>query len=877
MACPLFKRMKTRGTSFFSFPSASEDMNLAFSNDSYKLNFTKFVLLNIPQQVVKTTSGQRDQTKGKLNFTKNQVGPNFYNFQPGGDSDLPNTLGEQMIESLRNYVANYDSTLRESRINDRQDFYNINEQCTPSEMIFWKWCKKLNLLDLEPAIHKVDWDKNLPDFDNANSNGTTYDYFQKYLWKERDVNYYDCTITQGRIGSITDYKPIVTISSESKFKVGDDIVLTGTTSVILTASTYKIAFIQHTTNETNIELEFVGNYTDSTTYTTGYVYLDYTPLIQYVGEIQAVSKIQTSRRNFTEVTAHIPHHAGKTPTVLFGIESNTNYSPGLEMPILPQEQQEEIVGSENTNSPIRLQPQNYPGTYYGYFDTIDKTYKCSSGDKLRYKGDYYGVLLSNNIGTDLETYFERLTDFNSDNIDGLKLDMDRSHYLKMNLPSQDIKNFDEFNSAYFDAAPQDFEFNAILWYYDLDDGSGLIINNLYGIEFLNNPSNDDECDPNNTKITTYKKLVSNGNQDGLSYIFNLNVNFNIDNDVLPMSYDPTTINNNSSFDLYQNILQTNAQLQESLLTIVSGFTYINEELFNLKSLVYSQTDMDSIKSQIENLNDLLQLYSTYQFVDSDTTTIETNFTGVYPTLKVNTISANYSVISDVNTSDIMYYNNINSGVSYSVQVPLSNQLLLNIHNNNTEFTNNATIMLNRDLAYKQSMEIFIKPNMSDLNNKLNINLYYNDGYGTNTEKSLISNLELPVDLIDYNTLNPTASTYHNSYYTNTNVTTYGSSITTGATTLGITLMNDLFDVNDYIYIDNFYLNSGSSVLDYSGVYKVSAHTTGIIKLSLPSAYMTMKTKPKISYYKGWKIDLLRISSSNTSSITDRYKITKTLL
>jgi len=131
---------------------------------------------------------------------------------------------------------------------------------------------------------------------------------------------------------------------------------------------------------------------------------------------------------------------------------------------------------ENTNSPIRLNPEDYPGTYYGYFDTVDKTYKCESGDKLRFKGHYYGINLTNNVGIDYDNYFERLTDFNSDNIDGLSLDFNRKHYLKMNIPNSTIKNFDEFNAMVInDIPPSDFEYNAILWYYDIDDGRRLIL------------------------------------------------------------------------------------------------------------------------------------------------------------------------------------------------------------------------------------------------------------------------------------------------------------------------------------------------------------------------------------------------------------------
>ena len=188
----------------------------------------------------------------------------------------------------------------------------------------------------------------------------------------------------------------------------------------------------------------------------------------------------------------------------------------------------------------------------------------------------------------------------------------------MNLPNQHLSNFDEFNSVTIDGVPpNDFEFNAILWYYDLDDGTGNVKQNLYGIEFLNNPSDDDdECDINNRLITPLKKKVSNGDQDGNSYIFDLNINFDVDNDVLPLSYDPTTVYNQFSFDLYQKVLQSNALIQENFMSIICGFTGIHQDLFDLRSLVYSQTQIDTINSQIENLNDLLKLYSTFQFVNS---------------------------------------------------------------------------------------------------------------------------------------------------------------------------------------------------------------------------------------------------------------------
>ena len=886
MSTPLYKSMKTRGTSFYCFPSSAEDMNLAFQNDSYKINFSKFALLNIPEQVIVTgiTGIDHDQNLGVMNFDKDENGPRFYNFQPGGNNDLPQTFGEQLIESLRNYVANYDAVLRESRINSNTEFYNVNETVTPTEMIFWKWCRKLNLIDWEPALHKIDWDKNLSDFDNLN--GTGYDYFRKYLWKERDVNYYSCTIEEWADEDWPDSsdwtnKAMMTISQTAKFKVGDVVLLSGNTGDQLTTGTsYTISDVIFSGTSTHVILDVDFHNTTSIPINC-VVYLDYHRLVNYIGEIQAISKVQTSRRNFTEVTAQIPHQCGKTPTVLFGNVDNLNYEPGLEMPILPAEQQVEIVGSENTNSPIRINPQDYVGTYYGYFDTEDKTYLCSTGDKIRYSGDYYGVQLTNNIGLDSETYVEKLTNFNSNEMDGVKMDFDRDHYLKMNLPDQLLNNFDEFNSAYLDGVPEDFDFNAILWYYQVDDGSGNIVTNLYGIEFLNNPSDDDdECDINNRLITPYKKKVSNGDQDGNSYIFNLNINFDVDNDVLPLSYDPTTVYNQFSFDLYQKVLQSNALIQENFMSIISGFTDIHQELFELRSLIYSQTQIDTINSQIDNLNDLLKLYSTFQFVNSTTAEIETNFTGTYPTLKVNVLDSEYAEMENVLVANIFSYNETSSGLSYAINVPNKNRKLININNNNNSYAGTCKVNLQSDLNYLQAVDIYLKPNISESPEKIDITISYYNGFST-TETSLLEET-LPVDLSYYDALS-SEHTYLNSYYNNENVYTYSKVMYSG-TTINQTcldVMEDLFDAGEYLYIDNFKVISGTTVTDLSGIYQVTGHTSGIttgtIEIDLNTIGYTLKTYPKISYYRGWKINILRINESDYSSLTDRYQITKTLL
>ena len=97
MATPLYKFMKQRGTSFYAFPSASNDLNLANYNDFYDLNFTKFALLNIPRQV----NGVPNPIDGVLDFIpKSNVtegGTPFFCDDP--NYTTPTKLSEQLVES----------------------------------------------------------------------------------------------------------------------------------------------------------------------------------------------------------------------------------------------------------------------------------------------------------------------------------------------------------------------------------------------------------------------------------------------------------------------------------------------------------------------------------------------------------------------------------------------------------------------------------------------------------------------------------------------------------------------------------------------------------------------------------------------------------
>jgi len=895
MATPLYKRLKARGTSFYAFPSAASDLNLANYNDFYDLNFTKFALLNIPRQI----NGNPNPIDGIMDFLPKSIAGDapFYCDDP--NYTTPTKLSDQLVESLRNYVANYDTSLHESRINGNTDFYNIGERYTPTEMIFYKWLRKLNLIDFEPAVNKVDWDKNLSDFDNPNkSTITNLDYFRRYLWKEREVidykvTRYDESDNDHKNQSGQYHTARLTIGGIAKFKVGDKVILktdnatdktkiTGTTIVL--GQSYIVDYVEFTTGSTMIwiELNFQGqgdNALDAT-----YVDLDYHRLIQYVGEINQITNIQTATRVGQEVTAYIPHQAGRTPTILFGVRNNTNYYPNLEIPILPDEIQREIVGAESLDSPIRTNPQNYPGSYFGQFDTVDYTYMCSNGDSVRYQGDYYGIGLTDNTGLNADNYVEKLTDFNSDSIDGVFLDVNRDHYYKMNIPGLETKNFDEFSSLSIEGqAPEDFDFNAILWYYELierDENNNVnSYVNLYGIEFLNNPENDD--DNYATLITPYHKLVTNGVHDGLSYMFNLNLHYNIDNDVQPLTYDPSTIYNMFGFDMYNEMMRRFYQVNENFVNIIQEFVRINMDLQDMKSLIYSQTDIDDLKSRMKNMEDLLRLYATNQFVDSDSARISVDYSGVYPKLKFNVVGVEYDDIKNLSLTDVYNFNQTNTGASYSVTLSYSSKMLLNLINDNVSNNDNGPVVitLDSDLKNKQRLDILIKPNYAQYSQILSVNMMFTSGV-TKTETPIFS-IGLPKDLLSYDIVVPESSVFDDSFFLNDNIFVNCTSFNTGSTwcSTGYTelvMTENMFKTGNTVYVQNLYLlDTLGNTVDYSGPYKILCKSGTTLTIDLATSEVrgyTLRGVPRVSYYRGLQVSLLRVDGSDSSSFNQRYDV-----
>ena len=884
---PLYSYLKQNGTSFYAFPGGGDDLSSVYQNINKKMYFSKFMLLNLPKQNL--VSGTNS----------NPIHFDFYNnFIEYNGAQQATNFNDQFVESLRNYVANMETTMRTSLIGSSTDFYDTTNLHTPTERIFWKWLKELNIISFEPADTGSQYFSNLPEF--TSNLPSDSEYLPEILWTERTTNPFTVTSIQGIL-----YNSFNVISVTIKpdlncyLRVGDLINFTG----FVNNTTIGGISISNLLNGINTYIDNIVNNYDGTytiiteisvsngtsVYTTGLgtLSLVYSRVVQYVGEIQGVNNVQQANGSYTEVYANVPDYVGQTPDVLFRTTFDNNYLPGYSYPILPSQYQAEIVGAEIFSNPIVSSPQNYPGSYYGQFDTVDYTYTTENGDSLRRTGDYFGI--NGNINDTTLTY----------NIDGISFDFDPTHYTKMNIIGQEITSFEMFSGLVFNnLPPQDFEFNAILWFYDVEDNNGNLSTNLYGISLIDNPENNTKTDETNIRFPLLNKLCTTDNQDGTSYAFSLNLNFSILNDNVQDLANPDAINSLFSFSLFNNAMTQLSQTNDAFIKIVNDNTIIQQELSDLKQLIYTNTSLKTINNNIAYLQNLIQLYQYNQIIDSDTIYVTSDTSTNPPSITLNTQDPLYSQINNINTTSL--YNNSDLVIS-DINVPNGRSFLINIINDDTlnnQITNNQNlgILISSDLRYGQKFDLIINSSLtSTQNKKLDIMINYVDSSNNIITDNLIKNIDLPVYYNSYQSAQNSASLFDKFNFT----IDYSNIILTPDNKLKIgiignsNILSNSINKGDYLVLNDFVVGTGSNVINYSGQYFVIDPISSnyiILDIStnsnlVNSIYKTnteynfnsvLYTLPYITYNKGLKYTITRIDSTNTSSLNSRYLIEKSI-
>ena len=345
----------------------------------------------------------------------------------------------------------------------------------------------------------------------------------------------------------------------------------------------------------------------------------YKRVVQYVADIDVVNSIRSADNAYTEIFIHVPTNVGTTPYVLFKSIKDENYFPNQTI---------------TNNPPDPLDIEYLKGRHYdeinpfglslkAFYDrddgsvTTDITNDPTNPGSLL-PGNWYTELTNNSYFTDdynstgefnvaadqliRKQFGSTSVEYVRNTLDGVCIDFDLDNY-RLAAENQEIKAFTQLNDY---VNNKNFEYNAVLIYYDVFDPNNLDENgnpidpvtNLYGILFL------DKVEQKGLEfiippITKYMPDPLNGtNGNAFSHKPNLKLDTSVENVLVEKS-----INDYSTFsmDLFLDVLTQFKQLQVMYNDKLLELNALQTEVNNLKDLLINQEDLNELAIRITNL------------------------------------------------------------------------------------------------------------------------------------------------------------------------------------------------------------------------------------------------------------------------------------
>ena len=339
----------------------------------------------------------------------------------------------------------------------------------------------------------------------------------------------------------------------------------------------------------------------------------YNRVVQYVGNLDIVNSVKNSTNTYSEVYVYVPTKDGNTPYVLFKNIADKNYYPDYQW-------------TNNPNNPLNdeyLVGRNYDETNpsgltnLAIFDDdvlgvptasyIDTGVSASSIAGNWYSPrDTANTYFTDSSFVDPSNYILTKTD-NSNSLtyirsklDSIGIDFNPNSYQGI-ISDPSISTLEEFNAT-ADAA--DFEFNAVLIYYDVYDPAipTDVATNLYGVLFLDdvNTSSGDVFIPRLSKHRPNPVTKLNGN----SYGFKINLKFDTDVDQTGVEQ---AINDYSPFSLSMFMDAMNV-LQDASSTLNNAsvdFINLSDRVTNLENITLSSQTAANLDRKITALEQTL--------------------------------------------------------------------------------------------------------------------------------------------------------------------------------------------------------------------------------------------------------------------------------
>jgi hypothetical protein len=358
-----------------------------------------------------------------------------------------------------------------------------------------------------------------------------------------------------------------------------------------------------------------GDAPPGTTGSFGLVGGNYNRVVQYVGNLDIVNSVKNSTNTYSEVYVYVPTRDGNSPYVLFKNVVDQNYYPDYQWSNTPNNplNNEYLVGRnyDETNPSglttlaifdddvLGAPTASYidtginttiiPGNWYSPRDTANTYFTDSSFV------DPSNYILSKTYAS----YPSTLTYVRS-KLDSIGIDFDPNSYQGI-ISNPDISTLEEFNAT---ADAEDFEFNAVLIYYDVYDPATPtdVATNLYGVLFLDDVNSDSGIDyiPRLKKYRPNPVTKLNGN----SYGFKINLKFDTDIDQTGVEQ---AINDYSPFSLSMfmdsmNVLQ---DASSTLNNAAAQFIDLSNRVTSLENVTLSSATSLNMDRRINTLEQSL--------------------------------------------------------------------------------------------------------------------------------------------------------------------------------------------------------------------------------------------------------------------------------
>lgn len=457
----------------------------------------------------------------------------------------------------------------------------------------------------------------------------------------------------------------------------------------------------------------------------------YEKVVKYIADIDAVNSVR-GENSYTEVYIYVPTNVGTTPRIMFDSYQDDNYKPGMRIQNFPDDPLniEYLSGRKFDDT----HPHSLSIKAFYDLDNSSVTTEISDDiDSPSYTEDnWFNDTTVNSYYTDssFDTYDNQLikktldsseVNYIRNTLDGIEIDFTLENY-KLANDLDGVNTFSQFAEVAGNDS-KNFEFNAILVYYDVydipadPDEETVITTNLYGIYFLNKVndlgSGDDFFIPT---VPKYKPdIINKTNGNAITHKINIKFDTSINEAAVDKSINDF---NTFSMDLYMDALSQMVQLNETYTENLAFIQDTRNEIDELKDLFVNDTNKNEILKRIASIESSLlenqslfdntdtvmglikDLYKKYNDIINDKTTVPINVAIDQTTLnnliirnqEYNLTSTPVGNILDTTTLTLVKYTNYFKHYK-STEITLGKDLVINIDDTDVKWTNGQVFRL----------------------------------------------------------------------------------------------------------------------------------------------------------------------------------------